>query len=92
MKPEGRAIRLSFDHLAGGLVSRGAGLTGFEIAGADRKFVWANADIEGDTVVVSASKVAQPVAVRYGWADHPLCNLYNKADLPASPFRTDSWQ
>jgi len=92
MKTEDHAIRLTFDHLAGGLMSLGAGLTGFEIAGADRKFVWANAEIDGETVIVSSSKVPQPVAVRYGWADHPLCNLYNKANLPAPPFRTDSPQ
>jgi sialate O-acetylesterase len=66
-------------------------LKGFAIAGADKKFVWAEAKIEGDTVVVRSGKVAEPVAVRYGWADNPVCNLYNKAGLPASPFRTDAW-
>lgn len=59
--------------------------------GADKKFVWADAKIEGDTVVVSSPKVPQPVAVRYAWADNPEgCNLYNQAGLPAAPFRTDS--
>lgn len=66
-------------------------LRGFAIAGQDRKFVWANAKIEGDTVVVWSESVPQPVAVRYAWADNPACNLYNSAALPASPFRTDDW-
>ncbi len=85
-------IVLHFDHVDGGLVAKGNdGLKGFAIAGADRKFVWAKAKIEGDTVVVASDKVAEPKAVRYGWADNPTCNLYNKAGLPASPFRTDDW-
>ena len=54
-----------------------------------QKFLWAQAKIDGDSVVVSSDKVAAPKAVRYGWADNPDCNLYNKANLPASPFRTD---
>jgi len=66
-------------------------LTGFAVAGKDRQFVWADATIDGDTVVVSSDKVPQPVAVRYAWADNPACNLYNKERLPASPFRTDPW-
>ncbi len=66
-------------------------LQGFEISGNDRKFVWANAVIEGNTVVVSASGVSHPTAVRYAWADNPTCNLYNQEKLPASPFRTDDW-
>jgi sialate O-acetylesterase len=85
-------VILSFDHVGGGLVAKGGGpLKGFAIAGADRKFVWADARIEGDKVVVSSDKVSNPVAVRYAWADNPVCNLYNKEGLPASPFRTDSW-
>jgi sialate O-acetylesterase len=64
---------------------------GFAIAGEDKVFVWADAAIEGDTVVVSSPKVAKPVAVRYGWANNPVCNLSNKEGLPASPFRTDEW-
>jgi sialate O-acetylesterase len=63
---------------------------GFVIAGDDGKFAWADATIDGDTVVVSSPKVAKPVAVRHGWADNPPVNLYNKAGLPASPFRTDA--
>ena len=71
-------------------------LTGFAIAGEDRKFVWAKAEIEGDKVVVSSPLVPKPVAVRYGWADCPVVNLYcspgfQQAGLPASPFRTDNW-
>ncbi len=89
MKVEGDKVRISFDHLGGGLVAKGDKLTGFAIAGADKKFVHAQAKIEGDTVVVWSEKVANPVVVRYAWANNPVCNLYNKAGLPASPFRTD---
>ncbi len=80
---------LAFTHTDGGLVARGGALTGFAIAGADRRFVWAQARIEGDKVVVWSPDVAEPSAVRYAWADNPDCNLYNGADLPAVPFRTD---
>ena len=65
---------------------------GFAIAGADKKFVWADAKVVGDTVVVSSPQVKTPVAVRYAWANNPDCNLVNKAGLPASPFRTDKWE
>ncbi|HEY3412325.1 MAG TPA: sialate O-acetylesterase [Armatimonadota bacterium] len=91
LKVEGAKIRLTFTHVAGGLEAKGDKLTGFAIAGADRKFVWADAAIDGDSVVVSAPGVTEPVAVRYAWASNPVCNLYNKASLPASPFRTDDW-
>ena len=91
MKIDGNKVRLSFDHLGGGLAVKGDKLVGFAIAGEDRKFVWADATIDGDTIVVSSSQVAGPKSVRYAWADNPACNLYNKADLPASPFRTDDW-
>lgn len=92
MKREGSAIRLYFQHVDGGLTTpNGEPLKGFAIAGADRRFVWAEARIEGSTVVVSSPQVPEPVAVRYAWADNPVCNLYNKAGLPASPFRTDDW-
>jgi sialate O-acetylesterase len=67
-------------------------LTGFGIAGADRKFVWADAVIEGNKVIVSSHEVAEPVAVRYGFSNSPRCNLYNEEGLPASPFRTDHWE
>ncbi|MCK6486886.1 MAG: hypothetical protein L6R48_00865 [Planctomycetes bacterium] len=92
MAVEGGAIRLSFDHLGGGLTaSDGKPLTGFSIAGEDRAFVWAEARIDGDSVLVSSPAVARPVAVRYAWADNPACNLANQAGLPAVPFRTDDW-
>jgi len=64
---------------------------GFAICGEDRKWVWADAKIDGDTVLVWSDSVPSPVAARYAWADNPTCNLYNKADLPASPFRTDDF-
>ncbi len=66
-------------------------LEGFAICGEDKKWVWADAKIDGTTVVVSSDKVPVPVAVRYAWADNPTCNLYNGAGLPASPFRTDDF-
>lgn len=92
MKVDGNKVTLSFDQIGTGLVAKGDGpLKGFAIAGEDKKFVWADAKIEGGTVVVSSEAVANPVAVRYAWADNPICNLYNKEGLPASPFRTDEW-
>ncbi|MCB9850018.1 MAG: hypothetical protein H6817_04865 [Phycisphaerales bacterium] len=92
MKVEDSSIRLSFDHIGSGLVARGGPLKQFAIAGADQKFHWAAATIEGDTIVVSTPEVTSPVAVRYAWASNPEgCNLYNKEGLPASPFRTDDW-
>jgi sialate O-acetylesterase len=66
-------------------------LEGFAICGADQKWVWASAKIDGETVVVWSDKVPAPVAVRYAWANNPTCNLYNNAGLPASPFRTDDF-
>jgi sialate O-acetylesterase len=66
-------------------------LEGFAICGADHRWVWADATIDGDSVVVSSSDVPAPVAVRYAWADNPTCNLYNGAGLPAGPFRTDNF-
>lgn len=90
MKIEGNTIRLKFSHASGGLVAKGGPLKHFAIAGADLKFVWANAQIDGETVVVSSPAVSAPVVVRYAWSDHPEgCNLYNSAGLPAVPFRTD---
>jgi sialate O-acetylesterase len=85
-------VRLSFDHTKGGLVAKGGGrLKGFAVAGDDGRFVWADAVIEGNEVVVSSPEVKRPAAVRYGWADNPEVNLYNGAGLPASPFRTDDF-
>ena len=92
MKIEGHHIRLFFDHTRGGLQTQnGEQLKGFALAGADRKFVWADAVITGETVVVSHPAITQPVAVRYAWSVNPACNLQNQASLPASPFRTDNW-
>ena len=92
MEIKGHEIVLGFDHVGGGLVAGGGErLKGFAVAGADRKFVWADARIEGDRVVVGSDQVSEPVAVRYAWADNPVCNLYNREGLPASPFRTDQW-
>lgn len=91
MKVEGQAIRVSFTHKKGLAAQGGGALKGFAIAGADKKFVWAEAVIDGDEIVVSSPAVPNPVAVRYGWADNPEVNLVNGAGLPASPFRTDDW-
>ncbi len=91
MEREGDRIRIQFDHVGGGLAAKGGEPTGFAIAGRDRRFVWAKARIDGDSVVVSRPSVPDPLAVRYGWADNPQCNLYNREGLPASPFRTDNW-
>ena len=71
--------------------SPGGDLEGFAICGEDRNWVWADAKIEGETVVVWSDKISKPVAVRYGWANNPTCNLVNGAGLPASPFRTDDF-
>jgi sialate O-acetylesterase len=91
MTIEGDSVRLRFKHVDGGLATKGGPLKGFEAAGEDRKFFAAEAMVAGDTVVVRSSTVLRPVAVRYAWADNPECNLFNKAGLPASPFRTDDW-
>ena len=104
MKVDGNAIRITYDHVGGGLmvgkkeglqpteeVSSGK-LGRFAIADADKNWYWADAVIDGDTVVVSSEKVAKPVAVRYAYSMNPAgANLYNKAGLPAVPFRTDNW-
>ncbi|MDR1145836.1 MAG: sialate O-acetylesterase [Verrucomicrobiales bacterium] len=105
MQIDGNKIRVTFSDLGSGLaigvppwVSKGEippvadELQGFAIAGADKKFVWAKARIEGDAVIVWSDEVPAPVAVRYGWANNPVLNLYNKEKLPASPFRTDKWE
>ncbi len=92
MKVEGNRIRISFDHAGSGLVSRdGKPLSWFTIAGEDKKFVEAQAEIDGESVVVSSPQVSKPVAVRFGWHDKAEPNLSNKEGLPASPFRTDQW-
>jgi sialate O-acetylesterase len=103
MRVDGNKIILSFKNIGTGLkvglppwtpfpVTRTpSGLTSFGIAGADKKFVWATAIINGDKIIVSSDQVPAPVAVRYGWANTPPVNLYNNEGLPASPFRTDDW-
>ncbi len=90
-RQEGNTMRITFASTGGGLQANGGRLTGFAIAGADKKFYRADAKIAGDQVIVSSTAVPNPVAVRYAWANNPDCNLYNKAELPASPFRTDNW-
>jgi sialate O-acetylesterase len=105
MKIEGGRIRIAFRHVGGGLKMgtppwtpsgklppTPTRLTGFAIAGTDRKWVWADAVIDGNTVLVSSPEIKNPVAVRYGWASFPVCNLYNAEGLPASSFRTDAWR
>lgn len=88
--PQKDSIRIHFDHVNGGLVSKTPQLGGFAIAAADRKFVTADAVIDGDSVVVSSPAVTQPVHVRYAWADNPAtASLFNAEGLPAAPFRTD---
>lgn len=88
---EGNRVRIHFKYGVGLKTTDGGPLKGFAIAGEDRRFVWADAHIEGDTVTVSSPTILKPVAVRYGWANNPVANLYNRAGLPASPFRTDDW-
>ena len=84
--PEGGAMRVWFDHHAKGLMAKGGDLTGFEVAGADGRFVAATAKIDGNTVVVTSDAVMEPRFVRYGWANSPQCNLFSGEGLPASPF------
>ena len=92
-KSDGDKIRVNFTHVGQGLAFRnGEKLQGFAVAGDDKKFYWADATIDGDTVVVHCDNVANPVAVRYAWAGtHPWANLFNKDGLPATTFRSDSW-
>lgn len=85
------SVVLSFTHAGGGLVAKDGPLKGFQIAGEDKKFVDAEARIEGDKVRVSSPQVGKPLAVRYGWSAVPDVNLFNQNGLPASPFRTDDW-
>lgn len=91
MKTRGNRIVLYFDSVGSGLEAKGGPLKGFTIAGEDRNFVDAQAEIVGNTVVVYSPQVPKPVAVRFGWDNYPDVNLFNKEGLPASPFRTDDW-
>ena len=88
---QGDRVTLRFKNVGQGLVAKDGPLTGFTIAGEDRKFVNADAEIVGDSVVVHSDSVAKPVAVRFGWANFPVVNLWNKEGLPATPFRTDDF-
>jgi sialate O-acetylesterase len=90
---EGDKIRVKFKHVGGGLVAKDdKPLTHFQIAGEDQKFVDAKATIDGDTIVVSSEAVSKPTAVRFAWQAIAEPNFFNKAGLPASPFRTDDWK
>lgn len=93
MERHGSQIELRFEHVDDGLVAHDAQpLQGFAIAGEDRKWVWAEAEIVApDRVSVRSPQVPEPIAVRYGWASNPVCNLYGGLGQPASPFRTDDW-
>jgi sialate O-acetylesterase len=94
MTIKGNKAVITFSDIGGGLIAKGGGvLRHFAIAGADQKFVWAKAIIEGNTVVVYSNEVSQPVAVRYAWADNPAgANLANKEGFLAPLFRTDNWE
>lgn len=88
----GNTIELSFDFIGDGFELKGSDkVLGFEIAGADKIFRWADAHIDGDKIIISSEAIANPVAVRYAWADNPDVSLYNSVGLPAVPFRTDDW-
>lgn len=89
MRSENGKIILHFKHIGGGLIAKDGPLVGFTMAGKDKTFVPAKAEIQGNTVIVSAEGIADPIAVRYGWANVPDVNLFNREGLPASPFRTD---
>lgn len=93
MEKQGNKMVLTFEHLDGGWRPFDVNEPrGFAIAGADKKFVWASAKVLQDgRVEVSSDKVAEPASVRYAWADNPVCNMYNGAGLPLTPFRTDDW-
>ncbi|HCE45501.1 MAG TPA: sialate O-acetylesterase [Lentisphaeria bacterium] len=91
MKVEDGKIRVKFNSVGGGLEAKGGELKTFAIAGEDKKFAWAKAEISGDSVLVWSDEVKNPSIVRYAWADNPEgCNLYNKEGLPAVPFRSDA--
>ncbi len=85
------ALKLDFVHVDGGLVVKGDKLGEFSVAGKDHQWHWADARIDGDSVILSSPRVPDPVAARYAWQANPLATLYNGAGLPAVPFRTDSW-
>ncbi len=92
MQIEEGKVRLNLANAQGLKTTDGGPIKGFALAGEDRKFHWAKAEIEHDHIVVSCAEVPSPVAIRYGWADNPEVNLVNGAGLPASPFRSDKWK
>lgn len=92
MKTDGNKIRIRFDFVDGGLIAKDGELKEFTIAGNDQNFTPAKAIIEGNEIVVWSEQINKPSAVRFAWKNVPHPNLYNKAGLPASPFRTDSWK
>jgi len=91
VKFDGDKAVLSFKSVGKGLEAKGEALQGFTVAGEDKKFYNAKAEIKGDKIVVTSDKVEKPAAVRYGWATFPVINLFNKDGLPATPFRTDDF-
>jgi sialate O-acetylesterase len=88
-KIDGAKVVISFTHVGGGLLAKDGPLKGFELAGADKKFTPAQAQIQGDTIIVTSAQVPSPAFVRYGYTQSPDVNLFNQDGLPASPFRTD---
>lgn len=91
-KITGSQIEISYSAVGSGLTTRNGGiLKGFAVAGPDKKFYWATAELKGDKVILHAPQVEFPIAIRYAWANNPECNLYNNDGFPAVPFRTDSW-
>jgi sialate O-acetylesterase len=86
MRIEGNRAIVSFTHTGGGLVAQGGALKGFTIAGENDKFFPAQANIEGETIVVTSDKIAMPKTVRFGWGQVPDVNLFNREGLPAVPF------
>jgi sialate O-acetylesterase len=91
VEPVPGGMKLHFSDIGGGLVFRGEKLGEFSVAGADQKWSWAEATIDGDAVIVTSASVPNPVAARYAWQGNPVATLYNDAGLPAAPFRTDDW-
>ena len=83
---QGNTVRVTYNHLGGGLVVKGGKLEGFAIAGSDGKWVWADAKVDGDDVLVSSPQVKEPIFLRYDYVDVPRYRLWNKAGLPAAPF------
>ena len=89
-KLKGRETVLKFSHANGGLVVKGGELKGFAVSENGKDYVWANARINGESIVLSSSEIANPKFVRYAWDDNPDCSLYNNDGLPASPFNAEA--